>query len=284
MLCRRRTLMPLADRGPLRVMFITTSMPVGGAETLLVNLVRRLDRDRFAPSLCCLKAPGPLGETLADEIPTFHGLIHGKYDLGVAFRLAHFLRRQRCDAVVTVGAGDKMFWGRIAARLAGVPVVCCALHSTGWPDAVTRANRLRLLTRWTDAFIAVAAAHGRHLVEVEGFPANKVRVIPNGIDVGAFQCDGHGEAARRNLGIDARAPLVGIVAALRPKKITSCSSAPRRAFGGRFPRPNFSLLAMVPSAIAWRSWLVSCSYPPRSISWAIAPTCRSCWPPWTRSC
>ena len=41
---RRSKLPPLADRGPLRVMFVITSMPVGGAETLLVELVRRMDR------------------------------------------------------------------------------------------------------------------------------------------------------------------------------------------------------------------------------------------------
>ena len=49
------------DRGPLRVMFLLTSMPVGGAETLLVNLVRRLDRDRFSPEICCLKDKDELG-------------------------------------------------------------------------------------------------------------------------------------------------------------------------------------------------------------------------------
>jgi hypothetical protein len=38
----------------LRVMFVHTNMPVGGAETLTVELIRRLDRRRFAPELCCL--------------------------------------------------------------------------------------------------------------------------------------------------------------------------------------------------------------------------------------
>ena len=55
---------------------------------------------------------------------------------------------------MTVGAGDKMFWGRLAAWRAGVPVILSALHSTGWPDGVGRLNRL--LTPITDAFIAVA--------------------------------------------------------------------------------------------------------------------------------
>ena len=33
-----------ADDRPLRVMFVITSMHVGGAETLLCNLIRRIDR------------------------------------------------------------------------------------------------------------------------------------------------------------------------------------------------------------------------------------------------
>ncbi len=199
-------------------MFVLSSMPVGGAETLLVNLTRRLDKTRFTPLLCCLQTLGPLGETLAQELPAWSGLIRGKYDLLVVPRLVRLFKRQRVDAVVTVGAGDKMFWGRIAARLARVPVVCCAIHSTGWPDVIERPNRSRLLTEWTDAFIAVAADHGRHLTEVEAFPAEKVHVIPNGIDVERFAPRSDREAVRGSLQVASDAPLVGIVAALRPEK------------------------------------------------------------------
>jgi len=209
-------LIPLVDRGPLRVMFAITSMPVGGAETLLVDLIRRLDRSHFLPELCCLKELGPLGEVLAREIPTFDHLLAHKTDLRVLPRLAGLLRRRRVDAVVTVGAGDKMFWGRLAARWAGVPVVCSALHSTGWPDTVGRLNRA--LTPITDAYIAVATAHGKFLVEQLHFPAAKVHVIPNGIDVERFRRAGDRLAIRAGLGLTPTTPIVGIVAALRPEK------------------------------------------------------------------
>ena len=203
------------NESPLRVLFLTTSMPVGGAETLLVNLVRRLDRRRFAPEIVCLKEPGPLGEELAHEMPVHHGLLAGKFDLRILPRLWRLMRHPRADAVITVGAGDKMFWGRIAARLAGVPVIASALHSTGWPDGVGRLNRM--LTPWTDAFIGVADSHARHLIEGERFPADKVCTIYNGVDCDLFS-PGDAAATRASLGIAADASVVGILAALRPEK------------------------------------------------------------------
>ncbi|MBI1901451.1 MAG: glycosyltransferase [Planctomycetia bacterium] len=201
---------------PLRLMFIHTVMPVGGAETLLINLIRRLDRRRFTPEVCCLKYPGPLGEVLAKEAPLFSGLLAGKYDLRVLPRLVRLLCQRRIDAVVTVGAGDRMFWGRLAAKIACVPVVLTALHSTGWPDVVGRLNRL--LTPITDGFIAVAEEHGRYLREVERFPAQKVFVIQNGVDVERFRPQPKDEKLRRALGLAPEMLVVGIVAALRPEK------------------------------------------------------------------
>lgn len=209
--------MKTASNHPLPVLFVQTNMPVGGAETLLVNLVRRLDPGRFAPEVVCLKDPGPLGELLADEgFPVHHGLLSGKYDLRVLPRLVSLMKQRRYGAVITVGAGDKMFWGRLAAKLAGVPVIAAALHSTGWPDGVGRLNRW--LTGITDAFIAVAEPHGEFLVDFEKFPASKVRVIPNGVDTGRFVPAPHSNAIRQELGVESNTPLVGILAALRPEK------------------------------------------------------------------
>lgn len=209
------------DRGPLRVMFLLTSMPVGGAETLLVNLIGRMDRDRFTPEVCCLKERGPLGEELAESIPVHANFTRGKFDFTVLFKLTQLMKSRKIDAVITVGCGDKMFWGRLAARRAGVPVIASALHSTGWPDGVGHLNRL--LTPITDAFIGCAKAHGLHLVDSEGFPRDKVHVIPNGVDVERFSplpdgTESDKNALRQQLGLPIDCPLATIVAALRPEK------------------------------------------------------------------
>lgn len=204
-------------RKPLRVMFLLTSMPIGGAETLLVNLVRKLDRDRFVPLIGCMKEKGVLGELLSNEMPVFDHLINHKYDFAVAGRLKTLFTENKIDVLVTVGAGDKMFWGRLGARRARVPVILSALHSTGWPDGVGRLNRI--LTRITDGFIAVARQHAQYQVEQEKFPEEKVFLIPNGIDTDQFVFDAESRAEwRSRWDISANAPVVGIVAAIRPEK------------------------------------------------------------------
>jgi glycosyltransferase involved in cell wall biosynthesis len=216
-LLRRLTRRTASPGDPIRCTFVITSMPVGGAETLLVNLMRRMDSQRIVPDIVCLKEPGPLGEIIASEFDVQSHLIGGKWDIGVVVRLIRHFRRRRSDVVITVGAGDKMFWGRLAAAMAGVPGIASALHSTGWPDGVGRLNRW--LTPITDAFIAVADSHGEFLRDFEKFPSRRVHVIRNGVDCDRFVPDPQARAdVRRELGLPPDAPLVGIVAALREEK------------------------------------------------------------------
>jgi glycosyltransferase involved in cell wall biosynthesis len=200
----------------LRVMFLQTDMRIGGAEMVTADIIRRMDRSRFTPELCCLKDRGELGESLAHEVPVHHGLLSHKFDWRVWPRLTGLLKQRQIDAVITVGAGDKMFWGRLAARRVGVPVVLSALHSTGWPDGVGRLNRM--LTPITDSFIAVAESHGAFLAKNLAIDRSRVAVIPNGVDTARFAPFTDAPAVRRELGIGPTEPVVGIVAALRPEK------------------------------------------------------------------
>src|SRR5690348_15655614 len=93
-------------REPLRTSFVITSMPVGGAETLLVNLITRLDKRLIRPEVLCLKEAGPLGEQLREHVPVHTHFLRSKYDLSVLPKLYRHLRKWRTDAVVTIGAGD----------------------------------------------------------------------------------------------------------------------------------------------------------------------------------
>lgn len=216
MFLTRPTLKPRADRGPLRVLFAINNLDVGGAEMLTYELVRRLDRSRFAAEVACMREAGELGRRLRDDISVHANMLAGKYDVRVLWKLTRLLRRGRFDAIVTVGAGDRMFWGRLAAGLARTPVVISALHSTGWPDVVGRLNRM--LTPLSSAFVGCAEPHATYLREVERFPAERVHWIPNGVDTIKFQPTARNEKLREELCLPPRKKIVGLVAQLRPEK------------------------------------------------------------------
>ncbi len=110
MLFIRPSLKPRADRGPLRVLFAINNLEVGGAEMLTYELVRRIDRSRFAAEVACMREAGELGRRLRDDIPVHANLLANKFDLRVLWKLTRLLTRGRFDAIVTVGAGDRMFW------------------------------------------------------------------------------------------------------------------------------------------------------------------------------
>jgi glycosyltransferase involved in cell wall biosynthesis len=208
---------------------------------LLVNMMRRFRPDRIAPAIACTKELGPLGEQIANEFPVTSHWLRNKSDVTVVPRLVEHIRQQQFDAVITVGAGDKMFWGRIAAHFAQVKVVCSALHSTGWPDGVGRLNRW--LTPWTDRYIAVAKSHGEFLTSWERFPKKKVVVIPNGVDTDRFRPDEDArESVRRELGLPTSTPLVGIVAALRPEKNHLLFVDLANRLANRFPNARFLVI------------------------------------------
>jgi len=189
-------------------MFVTSSMSVDGVEGLSAELIRRLDRDRFWPQLCCLKSLGPLGDVLARELPAFTGLSKHKYDVAVLWRLARLMHFGRVDAVVTVGVGkDAMFYGRLAARLARVPVICSTRHTAGLPNRVGMFNRL--LGPITDAHIVDGESHSTS--------SSKIRVIPGGVDTDKFHPRWPDRRLQEELGISPQSPVIGLVGPLVPQ-------------------------------------------------------------------
>ncbi len=133
-----------------------------------------------------------------------------------------------------------MFWGRLAARLAGVPVVTSALHSTGGPDRVERIKRW--LTPCTNAFVAVADKHRRYLVREERFPADRVATIRNGVATVRFRPGTASRSLRSDHGIPPRAPLVGTVGALRHEKNHRMFVASARRVLEAFPQARFVIV------------------------------------------
>jgi hypothetical protein len=49
----------------VKVLYLSHTLWIGGAEEMVLNLVGHLPRDRFEPMVCCIGEPGPIGEEIA---------------------------------------------------------------------------------------------------------------------------------------------------------------------------------------------------------------------------
>lgn len=233
----------------MRIFHLIKGLGRGGAETLLVAGLRQADRARFEFAYGYLL---PWKEALAPELRAAGAEVRclpaaKSWQLpGAVFAVARWLRRGRADLLHShlpvAGA-----IGRLAGRLAGVPVVTTEHNLQERYHAATRwANRLtwRLQRQAIAVSAGVAESIARHL------PGSvPVEVVLNGIEVERFALAG-GERleAKRALGIPSPSPVIGAVAVFRTQKRLDLWLEAARIIGEARPDARFLLVGDGPLA------------------------------------
>lgn len=206
--------------GKVNVLFLETSMRIGGTETVVNQLVRRFDPARFNPVLVCFYEPGQLGEKLIkDGYTVYHGLAKRSADLGAGIRLFQIMKKEKIDVVFIVNQPLTQFWGVICSHLAGVKGRIAAIRSTG---KINRIRRRLMLNKVTFPFVervtALSQMHVDYLVKEEGINPAQLEIIPNGVDLKRFEFNGEPQKVRESVGLKPGQPSVAIAAMLRPEK------------------------------------------------------------------
>jgi len=208
-----------------RVLLLVTLAEWGGAQHIVSRLARCFDA-RYTLSVAC--APdGELVTRLLDQgirvvtIPEFVRNPHPWRDVLALWRLLRIMRRERFDLVHAHGTKAGLL-GRLAARIAHVPVVLFTAH--GWAFTEGRADwkrRLlalveRVAARWSTRIVCVSA-HDRRLAQEFGVGGQtQLVVIRNGINA-LPPPRGDGDAVRRSLGVK-EPPLIVSVGRLASQK------------------------------------------------------------------
>ena len=196
-----------------------TRLPVGGAERLLVDVVRGLDRKRFESLVCCIQEKGPLATELeAFGVPVFclDRMRSKRFELQAVRALARLLRGERID-VMHSHLYHANLYGRLGARLAGVPAIA-TVHNTYTRVKLHRRLLNRVLTGARSRVVAVSEDVRRDLVKYDGIPQEKIAVVHNGIDVSRVQSTLSRQEARARLGLAGDTIAVGCVARLEEQK------------------------------------------------------------------
>lgn len=196
----------------MRIVHLVIGGDLGGGQAIALRLAQAA-RERGDSVAFVAPEPGPFVELVRADGMTVHVLpLRRTYQAGKALRLARLLRRDRADVLHTHTLVAANALGRVAARLAGVHVIS-HLHIENHFRPATRPLLRRLdnaTARLCDGLIAVSE-DTRRAYEDQGYPAERIEVIPNGVDL---DDGGPTSDLRDELGLPAGAPLVGEVARL----------------------------------------------------------------------
>lgn len=200
----------------VRLLKCVDGFGVGGTERHVMGLGRGLDPKRFELHLACFKRWGHfLPELQAQGYPISEytiGRLYSPATLWHQVRLARQARRCRFDIVHAYNFYANVF-AVPAARLAGVPVVLASIRDTGVYLTPAKKRVQRAICALADRVVVNAEAIRSWLVG-EGFRAERIVVIPNGIDLARFAGRPDGARVRRELGIPAGAPIVAVLSRL----------------------------------------------------------------------
>lgn len=202
----------------MKVIHLFISMPVGGAEDLVLSLLRRNDAECVAEAVC-LRELGELGEEARRSGLPVHCLPFARrrqFSPMGAVRLSRWLRKQRVD-VVHSHVYNSHLYAVPAAWLAGVPCVVHH-HKTFNPSRVRRWFTLRVLTRFAACQITLSNSTRSDVLSVLKSAPDRVVALPNSVDTSTFRPSPDPSATRRALGLPVDRILMGGIAALTPPK------------------------------------------------------------------
>lgn len=215
----------------VRILHLIEHLVVGGAERVLVDIVKNIDKDKFKSIVCVYRDENPL---LDELVKTGYPVIYLRKNLltplfpkflkplfllieSIIFviRLAKLMRDNNIQILHThlFSAG---LWGRLAALIGGRPKIITTEHTTtDWEKSLKKTVSNRLLNPITDRIVAVTDTVGKTVIDVQKVVPGQVIIIPNGINIDNFS---YGKTAKRKTILPGSKPRIAIISSLTPVK------------------------------------------------------------------
>ena len=216
-------------KGKLRVIRVIARLNIGGPAIHAILLTAGLDPARFESTLVTgveAAYEGNMLDLAAQKgvqplvIPELGREINSLRDWVTLIKLYRLFRDRRPHIVHTHTAKAGTV-GRLAARLAGVPVVVHTFHGHVFHDYFGPLQTKvfigieRFLASLSDRIVTVSEGQRRELADYRVASLDKIVVVPLGFELDAlFNCESLRGQLRQELGIAEGVALVGIMARL----------------------------------------------------------------------
>lgn len=203
----------------IRIMHVINDLDVGGAEAMLLRLLRGLGRESFSQSVVSLTTRGVYGDRVeACGVPLLTlGMTGFRATPGSLASLCYAIKGEQ-PSIIQTWLYHADLLGLMAARLAGDAVVAwnvrCSRLERGdaSPSTHLLIKLLARLSSWPDAVLFNSTAGQKDHLAI-GYRPRRSEVIPNGFDLEERRPDALKRADfRSEIGVDEGTFLVGMIA------------------------------------------------------------------------
>ncbi len=191
------------------VLHLCESSETGGAESVLISIVERLDKSRYRSTVCLLSEGWLKDQLVARGVETFVIPQPRSFDFGWLLR-AHRLLRERSIDVMHSHEFATNFYSSVLSAITGIPVIATSHGKNYYSDNLRRRLAYRFVARHAQ-LVAVSHDLKRFMSERVGIPPEQIRVVHNGIDLKRYSIESAPGAVRHELGIDDAQYVLGTV-------------------------------------------------------------------------
>jgi glycosyltransferase involved in cell wall biosynthesis len=210
----------------IKIVFVVSGLSTGGAELMLLKLLKNIDRSRFSPYVFSLTDSGEVAPLIASlGIPVEALEVRkGVGILWVFLTLLWRIHRIKPDVVQTwMYHAD--FMGGLAAKICRVPHIVWGIRNTDLsPLRSTRTTRVvvrmcAFLSKLIPRSIVTCSEIARDVHISLGYEADRFEVIPNGFSLESYRPNaGARVRIREALGLAPATPLIGLIARFDSQK------------------------------------------------------------------
>ncbi|MBF0358964.1 MAG: glycosyltransferase [Magnetococcales bacterium] len=204
-----------------RILHLFTSLPVGGAENLLLSLLKKLDTSKYHSTICCIRDKNVIGneiEKMGFKVLELGLLEKGGFDRKIVSAIAEVIKSEEIE-IVHSHLYHANLYGRLAARRAEIPAII-SIHNT---YADQRKWHRHLMNRFLASFHTTAIIAGseeirQDIIRYDRVDPSLIQVIANSVDLTISESQLSREEARSRLGIPHDTLVFGTVGRLEEQK------------------------------------------------------------------
>ncbi|HUL00447.1 MAG TPA: glycosyltransferase [Nitrospirota bacterium] len=207
------------SRRRVNILFVMLQMEMGGAERLVYNLARKLDRNLFNPSVAWFFGDRILKEYKDLDIALYHIPKKKRIDLSAMQNLGDVISKNKIE-IVNAHHFMPMVYSFYGSKIKNRSSLIYTEHSEWEIEQISWKWRMmgRYILKRSDAAVGVSVQVSRAIQEKLNFEQSKIFTILNGVNLVSSTKGSDRMVLRKELGLSTDDKVIGIVANFRRVK------------------------------------------------------------------